>query len=182
MLLYTPYLLYEGSKMHFGRALARESIQACAAMFMNSRNLDLPLQHICCRARKPRDFCLMRRHLGLLAASSAPLQLRATFLDCVHLARLARPRLVHTAGGAHGIQAPQFGQQHNSQLQKSLAVPPRTGNFDTLLHIVEISDSRETVDQVRKLLKREHARPETGFRPRHCGIHRATHVNTSENK
>jgi hypothetical protein len=83
--------------------------------------------------------------------------------------------------GAPGIQAPQIGQQHNSQLQKSLAVPPRTGNFDTLLHSVEISDSRETVDQVRKLLKREHARPETGFRPRHCGIHRATHVNTSKN-
>jgi hypothetical protein len=84
--------------------------------------------------------------------------------------------------GAPGIQAPQIGQQQKSQLQKSLAVPPRTGNFDTLLHSVEISDSRETVDQVRKLLKREHTRPETGFRPRHRGIHRATQVNTSENK
>jgi hypothetical protein len=82
--------------------------------------------------------------------------------------------------GAPGIQAPQTGQQHASQLQKSLAVPPHPGNFDTL-HGLEITDSRETGDQVRKFLKREHARPETGFRPRHCGIHRATHINTSEN-
>jgi hypothetical protein len=58
--------------------------------------------------------------------------------------------LVAQHAGAPGIQAPQIGQQHNSQLQKSLAVPPRTGNFDTLLHSVEISDSRETVDPSEK--------------------------------
>jgi hypothetical protein len=32
-----------------------------------------------------------------------------------------------------GIHAPQI-EQHNSQLQKSLAMPPRTGIFGTLLH------------------------------------------------
>jgi hypothetical protein len=42
----------------------------------------------------------------------------------------------YRAGGP-GIQAPQIGQQHNTKLQKSLAVPPRPGNFDTLLHAAQ---------------------------------------------